>query len=594
MPSLRTTMGIFVGLPLAVFAAAAPGCSSDSLGDVSHPCTLTSECNSPLACIFSRCHQQCNVLTDCPMGQRCVMGTAGVRVCQLPQFEDACRDAADGGNRCQGTQTCGTDLQCRDTCQVNADCSRGGQFCVSVNGASACYQTNAPPDQPTLMLAGIELQDGAVVGDASSGSVVSIAGDSGSDATAAGGDGASAGDVASDGTVSGKNDGSVDGAVSDGTSADATLDQSTDASMEAFVPNTDAGCLGFTPTNFDSSTIDAGTCGIGAMADGGAPDAHISSTCTNCLPVTSVTITQNDASGTPADLYVLNSLTIDPSATLALMGPRPVILAVRGAVTIHGLLHVGGVGWGTAGGALRPGPGGFSGVANRGPGAGYSTSPAYPNSLGGGASYCGAGGKGATSQPPNAPGGMTYGNPELSPLIGGSAGGQQNPNDGQEGPGGGAIQIASGISVEVGAQGAINAGGGGGNSGGGGGSGGSILLEAPQVRILGSLAANGGGGGSNNAGSFGGAGADATANGQPAAGNAGAGGNGSAAASISGGDGVIVTPEGGSPSYGAGGGGAGRIRINTASGDFGKGPSTIISPSMSPGTACSTQGTLIH
>ncbi|HEV3189394.1 MAG TPA: hypothetical protein VGY54_02795, partial [Polyangiaceae bacterium] len=314
MPSLRPTMGIFVGLPLALGAAAAPGCSSDSTLPLGGQCSLTSDCNSPLACIFEKCHQQCNTSQDCSMGARCVAGGGGeggvAHVCQFSE-EATCAKAG-----CPGNLVCGADQQCRAPCQVYDDC-RPGQFCVSVNGTSACYQTNAAPDQATLMAAGIESADGSVIVAGSPNSVVSVAGDSGSDATATGGDGANAGDGGNDGTASGGNDGSVDSAALDGTSADATLDSTaaSDALMEAFVPNPDAGCLGFTPTNFSPLLVDAGPCG-------GGPDVVVSragvvltgpnDTDPGSAPrfPFAVTISMNDPDMTKADLYVLHSLTV--------------------------------------------------------------------------------------------------------------------------------------------------------------------------------------------------------------------------------------------------------------------------------------------
>jgi len=72
---------------------------------------------------------------------------------------------------------------------------------------------------------------------------------------------------------------------------------------------------------------------------------------------------------------------------------------------------------------------------------------------------------------------------------------------GAGGAGGGAVQLIAKTSITIAAGGVVNAGGGGGEFGGesssqetaGGGSGGSILLEAQDVSVSGTLAANGGG-----------------------------------------------------------------------------------------------------
>jgi hypothetical protein len=429
------------------------------------------------------------------------------------------------------------------------------------------------------MAAGIESADGSVIVAGSPNSVVSVAGDSGSDATATGGDGANAGDGGNDGTASGGNDGSVDSAALDGTSADATLDSTaaSDALMEAFVPNPDAGCLGFTPTNFSPLLVDAGPCG-------GGPDVVVSragvvltgpnDTDPGSAPrfPFAVTISMNDPDMTKADLYVLHSLTVDATASLEIDGPRPVILAVATTVDIQGPIYV----W----------AGGFGTTANPGPGAGQGG-----NQQGsGGGGYCGAGGNGAAGYL----GGRTYGENLLHPLIGGSAG-SGGYNCG--GAGAGAVQIVAGTSITVGSLGKIYAGGAGtgcdGSQGYGGGSGGAILLEAPTVTVRGNVAANGGGGQAGN-------GSGAMANGAPAstddqlalggkAWGIPSGGNGSAGATVRGGDGVYVTPDAGQGmAKGGGGGGAGRIRINTASGHANI--MGIVSPY--PSTGCATEGAL--
>jgi hypothetical protein len=348
-----------------------------------------------------------------------------------------------------------------------------------------------------------------------------------------------------------------------------------------FVPNADAGPLGFTVSNFSAAGVDAGDAG----GDWRGAQAGIltTMTCDNtCLPASPVTIQQNDVNGTLADLYVLKSLTLGATTSLALSGPRPIILAVLTTVDIQGQLIV------TAGGFSTPGA--------PGPGVGQGGA-SFPNSAPGGGSYCGKGGHGSASAPPAAAGGTTYGSSAVTPLVGGSTGGMASADGGNGCPlgarGGGALQIVAGTSIAVGQYGAINAGGGGGIAcaGGvtGGGSGGAILLEAPTVTIRGNLAANGGGAAIGRAN-----GSAATADDQPAPGAgytidaaAGLGGGGSASISINGGTGISGSCSDNSCIAG-GGGGAGRIRINTASG---RAVITgIVSPDLT--TACATQGTI--
>jgi len=495
----RAAIGLVLGLPMTL-ALAVPACSSSKppLASLDHGCSINSDCNSPLVCVFSLCHDACTESRDCPAGERCVSAGAN-SVCELPG-ESACSATSP----CPTGLICAADLRCRDACTTAQPCV-AGQSCID----GLCYD---PPPVP----------------DGSSG------------------------------------DG---GGTSDGT----THDTSSDAPAEApFVPNPDAGVLGFTPSNFNPAGVDAGDAGADWSK---APAANVTASCTNCLPATATTIAMND--GTLADVYVLQSLLIDQTAGLRLSGPNPIILAVVDTVDIQGQLLVNGTLFG-------PGPGGFAAGPSPGPGVGQPPMGAGdPNSNGGGGSYCGVGGRAGATAPPNAMAGATYGSAAISPLVGGSAGGFASVTS----CGGGAIQIVAGQSITIRSFGAIHAGGGGTvniNGTGGGASGGAILLEAPSVVIAGNLAANGGGAMSEFS-----SGADATANDQPASGAAPFGGAGSAGSTINGADGTSGSVSG-IPQTGGGGGGAGRIRNNTSSG------SATITGIVSPGltTTCATQGTI--
>jgi hypothetical protein len=517
--SRRVGSASAVVLVLAVVAVAGASCGSSGstpLVGLSAGCSLNSDCDNPLICVFSRCHAACNDSADCMPGERCVPagGDAGaVNVCQLPG-ESQC----GAGSLCLGGEVCGSDDQCRAPCQTSANCL-SMETCLTIGGAGgACYDPNDAYDKTAL--------------------------------------------AAADG-------GPLDASM---TLSDAT--PSGDAPVDApFAPNPEAGPLGFTPSNFTLTGLDAGQ-GV----DAGASDVMVTQTCTdsNCLPAPATILTN---SGTSAALYVFNSLTVVQSAALRFTGTLPVIVVVQTTANIQGQILVNGA-------DTTAGPGGFFG-ANAGAGSGQpGFSPGFPASASGGAGYCGTGGNGAATSPPVATGGMPYGSPTIVPLIGGSAGGAENGSS--SGPGGGAIEIVAGQGITVGAFGAINAGGGGGGgyaNAGGGGSGGAILLEAPVVTVSGTLAANGGGGGQSEGSPISGVGSDATANAQPAPGFDGIGGSGSAAASVNGSSGL--SPDAGN-GVGAGGGGAGRIRINTASGSASI--TGTVSPALS--TPCATQGTL--
>jgi hypothetical protein len=484
--------------------------------------TAASGCNSSKTQLATLA-EGCSLNSDCTSPLVCVFSLchnqciesrdcpSGERCVSVGMDSNICEltseESCTNGATCPTGLVCAADDQCRNGCSSTAACPVAGQSCVS----GACYDPSPGSDAGPVF-----------------------------DATY----------------------------VDTGSKSDGTSEAAADA---PFVPNPDAGVLGFTPSNFNPAGVDAGDAGANWV---GAQDANITSACTNCLPVTAVTIAMD--SGIFADVYVLNSLIIGQTAALRLAGPNPVILAVLTTVEIQGQLLVNGS-------SSNPGPGGFGSGAtapNPGPGAGQAPGGAAdPNSSAGGASYCGVGGTGGTPSGNAAMAGMTYGNATITPLIGGSAGG----SDDSLSAGGGAIQIVAGQSITIYPYGAINAGGGGGvniDDYAGGGSGGAILLEAPTVTINGNLGANGGGGMSVFA-----SGADSTANATPAAGASPYGGAGSAGTTINGTAGTAST---GANEVGAGGGGAGRIRINTASGSATI--TGIVSPALS--TTCATQGTL--
>lgn len=293
------------------------------------------------------------------------------------------------------------------------------------------------------------------------------------------------------------------------------------------------------------------------------------------------------ADGSEAALIVVKSLKVVSGARLALMGRRPLIIAVQGDAEIEGLIDpaqdpADTGGW-VAGGA--PGPNGAerAGIGPGGGGAGLAAATSATG--GGGAGFCGKGGAGSHG----VAGGSTYGTAELIPLLGGSSGGtstfdwggwtsSNNPN--WVGRGGGAIQISAGGRLVIGDTGMLSMGGRAGRSGSGGGSGGAILLEAPNVEVRGVLAANGGpGSGAART-------QDASTTYTPAPGSDFGGGRGSAGELNDGGDG---TPPSDNSYPAGGGGGAGRIRINSKlAAQFA--PSAVITPTTESG--CATIGQL--
>src|SRR3954447_15842756 len=75
---------------LAVILAALAGggaCSTDkSVPGTS--CVVQSDCPSPLACSYGRCHVACREARDCGAGQTCVSGPSG-QICLLLE-ESSC------------------------------------------------------------------------------------------------------------------------------------------------------------------------------------------------------------------------------------------------------------------------------------------------------------------------------------------------------------------------------------------------------------------------------------------------------------------------------------------------------------------------
>jgi PEGA domain len=271
--------------------------------------------------------------------------------------------------------------------------------------------------------------------------------------------------------------------------------------------------------------------------------------------------------------FLVHDLVIEAGGTLTTTGGyTPVVILATGSIRVDGTLDVS---------ARR-----FTG----GPGGGSDTNPTefrfgpgvpsfFDHFTGAGAGYAGTGGSGWDGA-----GGAAYGSGDLSPLFGGSAGSPGEGVDGftsHAGAGGGAVQLSACGSTTVGQSGVINAAGGGGQGGvqypAGGGSGGSILLEAPDVTIAGTVAANGGGGGGMGLGAGPGDGQDGRASADPAA-----GGPGTAPGGVGG---FAPVQNGGSSVGGGGGGAAGRIRINTRSGTSPNLAGATISPAPSSGAA---------
>lgn len=206
----------------------------------------------------------------------------------------------------------------------------------------------------------------------------------------------------------------------------------------------------------------------------------------------------------------VDSLTVPTGAEVRVTGSRALVVVAANDITIHGTL---------LGGARRDvaGPGGAAPDLGDGRGSPGAHAGTYRDSGGSGAGFAadgGIGGAGGTTCPPPATTvgtGVLYGDPQLAILHAGSGGGTAflaSCGVRPAGAGGGAIQLTSSTRVVI--NGGVDVGGGGGGggrsltsgncnmgAGSGGGSGGSIVLQAPNVTVAGTLTANGGAGGSS-------------------------------------------------------------------------------------------------
>jgi hypothetical protein len=324
-------------------------------------------------------------------------------------------------------------------------------------------------------------------------------------------------------------------------------------------PSTTAACFPFTPTNFNPRPIRFGTApqaNLDGCGDGTTTLTTSSSgaSFSNWCGEAPTPVVQSQNGGPSVVIIPLRGLTVGSGHTLRVIGTQPVVFAVRGNVSIAGTIDASANG-------TAPGAGGNASCSGSQGGDGTGTTARWSGASGGGGGGFGtAGGRGGTADTdrngggPKAggAGGAVRGNGNLSPLLGGCAGGRAGGCEASGGGGGGAVQVTSSGTLRVsgtmranGAAGATPCGANDEGGGTGGGAGGAIFLEGPTVNTTGStLQVNGGAGGRN--GSYAGV---------YNCGNS-AGGAGSTNPSNPGGVGRDC--QGGSS---GGGGGYGRIRI---------------------------------
>jgi hypothetical protein len=351
----------------------------------------------------------------------------------------------------------------------------------------------------------------------------------------------------------------------------------------------------YTPTNFDQTKLDFGDAPTTVLdcqatttintGNGNATTDTSMPTITNWCGAAPAAFVGQQTGGPNVVVIPLQGLTVAAGRTLRVIGNRPVILAVRGDVSIGGTISAKGIG-STAGAG---GNASCSGGTGKNGGNNGSTNAGAGGGGGGGFGLGGnGGGRGHRLLGDTAGGaaGGTEGNGNLSPLRGGCSGGKGgngNGTGGAGGGGGGAIQISASGTLTILQGGVVTASGGGGlaandeeDGGGGGGSGGSVLLEGGAVIVSSGawITANGGGGasGASTSNDSSAPGTDGFSNntqrapGGPGSSGGGNGGGGGAtqggAQAGADGDSAGILPGGGG---GGGGGGVGRIRVHGAS-----------------------------
>lgn len=340
----------------------------------------------------------------------------------------------------------------------------------------------------------------------------------------------------------------------------------------------------------DADSMDFGAMGVALPSldtDSGLIDSPALPAPTNFPEVTWSSVPQDAGSFDPAhvrELGVLqvHDLIVPAGETLSITGERPLVIIASGTIRIEGILDA-------AADKTLPGSGGFAGsgtITSGNPALGPGAATLATGAGGGGGYLTRGGGQdGDTSMAGPA---VALSTP--MPLFGGSGGyvnSTGNTTSGAGGAGGGAVYLLAQEAIIIGvaagdpAQSGIHVGGGGGDPSGGsssrgagGGSGGTIVLDAPQVTVHGTLAANGGSGSINRFTD----GRNANFSAVPAAGitdGANTGGDGGA------GD----TPAGdGAGTHGSGGGSAGRIFVY-ASETLTWGAGSVVSPSIASGGA---------
>ena len=226
------------------------------------------------------------------------------------------------------------------------------------------------------------------------------------------------------------------------------------------------------------------------------------------------------SNGVQVAVFVFDSVTIGPDVTVRVTGNQGLVLASRSDILLEASLSVAGQdaegkriaegGPGAEGGSCGtidgassttrrvsnpPGYTGGNGRRDDYEGVGFGAGLGYTS--GGGAGHGGAGGAADAVSAGRGHGGVTYGDPTVAELYGGSGGGggAQGSTCGSGGGGGGSLALTARGRVYIGPAATVSAAGGTSRSSvsqGGGGSGGSVLLAGWTLDIDGAVTVAGG------------------------------------------------------------------------------------------------------
>jgi hypothetical protein len=273
-----------------------------------------------------------------------------------------------------------------------------------------------------------------------------------------------------------------------------------------------AECRSWHPQHFDACAIPAPSTGLDL--DGAWTFLTDTGVLTGASTITPVGGALAQSGGPEAYLISIQSLKIEATGSLRVIGAMPLIVASWGDIDVLGSIDAGSTAAGSAGAGASPPTSctaSAAGGATQG-GIGVSTGG---SGGGGGGAFHGNGGHGGIGDNPPGPAGGVGGVAVSPPAIvrggcsgapSGAAGSDPSASDptavATGGIGGGALQLSSRTAITI--SGHVLAGGGGGGGapdnsacgGGGGGAGGFLGFDASAIAFTNAtIAANGGGGG---------------------------------------------------------------------------------------------------